>query len=291
LKILVYGAGVLGSLYAARLHAAGHDVSLVARGDRLSAIRDHGILLAEGSSSVIRSVPVHALEHPTGSYDLIAVFVRSHQLAAVLNSVAGIGGDVLFLLNWAAGTDPLIAALGRDRVLLGFPNQGGTMDGDVVRYRKTSLLTRFVSMPIGETDGRASERVEKIAETFSSAGFAAKAEPRMDAWLETHAAFEVPLGLAVHAAGGLESLAGDSAAIRTMIRQMRHNLTALDARPVPSAFTALRTVPEAILVPVFRAFLRSTAAEPLSTATDGATAELQLLAEQLRGRADARQAR
>jgi 2-dehydropantoate 2-reductase len=40
----------------------------------------------------------------------------------------------------------------------------------------------------------------------------------MDAWLKTHAAFEVPLGQAVHAAGGLDALAGDADAIRDMIR-------------------------------------------------------------------------
>jgi 2-dehydropantoate 2-reductase len=166
-------------------------------------------------------------------------------------------------------------------VLLGFPNQGGTMDGEVVRYRRPTPLTRLVSMPIGEIDGRTTPRLERIMQTFRSAGFAAKPEPRMDAWLKTHAAFEVPLGQAVHAAGGLDALARDPGAIRDMIRLMRRNLAALPTRPVPRAFAALRTVPEGVLVPVFRRFLLSTAAAPLDTATPAVFGELDLLAAQL----------
>ena len=48
MKILVYGAGNLGSLYAAKLKDAGHDVTILARGKRLHSIREHGILLRVG---------------------------------------------------------------------------------------------------------------------------------------------------------------------------------------------------------------------------------------------------
>ncbi|MCU1421152.1 MAG: Ketopantoate reductase [Microbacteriaceae bacterium] len=282
MKVLVYGAGVLGSLYAARLFEAGHSVSIVARGGRLAALREHGIQLAEVGSATTRRVPVPAAERPVGRYDLILVFVRSHQLAAVLETLAGIEGDVLFLLNWAGGPQPLVDAIGRERVLLGFANQGGTMEGEVVRYRRPSALTRLVAMPIGELDGRETPRLDGILRMFRAAGFAANAQPRMDAWLRTHAAFEVPLGLAVHTAGGPEALAGDPDAVRHMLREMRHNLSALQTRPVPRAFGALRTLPEAVLVPVLRRFLRSAAAAPLTAATPAVIGELELLAEQLR---------
>ncbi len=58
MKLLVYGAGVCGSLFAARLHETGHDVSLLARGGRLTALRQHGVQLAEGDSPAVRRVPV-----------------------------------------------------------------------------------------------------------------------------------------------------------------------------------------------------------------------------------------
>jgi 2-dehydropantoate 2-reductase len=290
MKMLVYGAGVTGSLLSARLHEAGHDVSLLARGERLAALRRHGVQLAEGDSPAVRRVPVPVVEHPAGGYDLIAVLVRAHQVDAVLESLAGLEGDVLFLLNWAAGPEPLGAVIGRERVLLGFPAAAGTMDGDVVRYRATSLTTRLVPMPIGEPDGPATPRLERVVRAFRTAGINAKAEPQMDAWLKTHAAFAVPLGQAVIAAGGPGALAGDPDSVRGMIRLMRQNLAAMPTPLVPRGFAALRTLPQGLLVVMLRRFLRSATAahSGLASASPAEAAELERVAEQMRAYARVR---
>ncbi|WP_327232992.1 ketopantoate reductase family protein [Streptomyces sp. NBC_01317] len=284
MKVLVYGAGVLGSLLSARLYEAGHDVSLLARGERLAALRQYGVQLAEEDSPAVRRVPVPVVENPAGGYDLIAVLVRTHQVDAVLESLAGLGGDVLFLLNWAGGAEPLGTVIGHERVLLGFPAAGGTMDGDVVRHRAAHVMTRRVAMPVGEPDGSTTPRLERIVRAFRTAGINAKAEPRMDAWLKTHAAFEVPLGQAVHAAGGPVALAGDPDAVRGMLHLMRENLAALPAPPVPRGFVVLRTLPEGTLVALLRRFLRSATAvhSGLSDSSPAAAAELDRLAEQMR---------
>ncbi|MBL1119715.1 ketopantoate reductase family protein [Streptomyces sp. 110] len=284
MKLLVYGAGVLGSLFAARLYEAGHDVALLARGERLAALRRHGVQLAGGDSPAVRRVPVPVVEHPADGYDLIAVFVRTHQVDAVLESLAGLEGDVLFLHNWAAGPEPLGAVIGHERVLLGFGMAGGTMDGDVVRYRATNFMTRRVAMPIGEPDGRTTPRLERIVRTFRATGINAKTEPKMDAWLKTHAAFAVPLGQAVHTAGGPLALADDPDAVRGMLRLMRRSLAAMPTPPVPRGFAALRILPEGLLVATLRRFLRSPTAvhSGLSDASPATAAELARLAEQIR---------
>jgi 2-dehydropantoate 2-reductase len=284
MKLLVYGAGVTGSLFSARLHEAGHDVSLLARGERLAALRRHGVQLAEGDSPAVRRVPVPVVEHPDAGYDLIAVFVRAHQVDAVLESLAGLEADVLFALNWVAGPEPLGAVIGRERVLLSFPTDAGTMDG-------ADFMTRRVPMPVGEPDGRATPRLERIVRAFRTAGINAKAEPRMDAWLKTHAAFAVPLGQAVLAAGGPVALAADPGAVRAMIRLMRQNLAAMPVPPVPRGFAALQTVPEGLLAAMLRRFLRGpTAAHSgLNNATPAAeAAELEQTAEQMRAYARVR---
>jgi len=292
MKVLVYGAGVIGSRYASGLFDAGVDVTLLARGARLDVLRTRGLLMAEGDDGPIRSVPVPIVDSPNyGNWDLILVAVRSHQIAAVLESLAGVGGDVMFLQNWAAGPEPLHEILGRDRVLLGFPNQGGVMDGDVVRYRRASAATRLVSMPIGEPDGQTTPRLERVVALFRTAGFAAKAEPRMDAWLRTHAAFEVPLGLAVHAVGGPDALAERPTAVRVMVDEIRLNLAAMPNPTVPGPFRILRIVPAALLVPLFRRFLRSSVAAPLRTDSPAVTGELELIADQLRASAIIRAAK
>ena len=292
MKLLVYGAGVCGSLFAAHLHEAGRDVALLARGGRLASLRQHGVQLAEEDSPAIRQVPVPVVEHPVGGYDLIAVTVRTHQVDAVLETLAGLDGDVLFLHNWAAGAQPLEAAIGPGRVLLGFPPAlaAGTMDGDVVRYRASSFMTSRVPMPIGEPDGRTTPRLERIVREFRTATIKAKAEPRMDAWLKTHAAFEVPLGQAVRSAGSPAALADDPEAVRGMLHLIRQNLTAMSTQPVPRAFGALQTLPEGLLVALLRRFLRSQTAarSALSDTSPSAAAELERLAEQMHIPAEAR---
>jgi 2-dehydropantoate 2-reductase len=280
-RVLVYGAGVLGSLHAVRLHEAGVDVTLVARGDRLASIRKHGVLIAEGDHGIARSVAVPVVDNPSGEWDLIVVLVRSHQVDAVLDALVEVKGDVLFLVNWAAGPAPLASVIGNDRVLLGFPAEGGVMDGDVVRYRAASRLTRLVAMPVGEPDGRTTPRLRRVIEVFRSAGFSVKAEPRMDDWLRTHAAFEVPLSQAVHVAGGPERLATDRIAIRSMVREMKRRLATMPNPAVPAPFALLRVLPEAPLVALFTRFLRSSVAGPLRTDSPAVSGELERLAAQL----------
>ncbi|GAB7045125.1 ketopantoate reductase family protein [Catenuloplanes indicus] len=285
MKLLVYGAGVLGSLFAARMHEAGHDVALLARGARLAALRRDGVQLAEGDAPAVTRVPVPVVEHPAGGYDLTTVFVRTHQVDAVLESLAGLDGDVLFLLNWAAGAEPLGAVIGHERVLLGFGAAGGTMDGDVVRYRPAGLATRMVPMPIGEPDGRSTPRLRRIVRDVRAAGINAKAEPRIDAWLKTHAAFSVPLEQAANAAGGPLALAGDPGALRGMVRLIRQNLAAMPNPPVPRGFGAFQVLPEGLLVTVLRRFLRGPTAlhSGLNTASPAAVAaELERMAAQMR---------
>ena len=288
MKLLVYGAGVCGSLFAARMHEAGHDVTLLARGERLTALRRQGVQLAEEDGPV-RRVPIPVTERPGDGYDLITVFVRTHQVDAILPALAGLESDVLFLLNWAAGAEPLGAVIGHERVLLGFPTAGGTMDGDVVRYRATNPITRRFPMPIGEPDGHSTPRLERIVRALRTAGINAKAEPQMDAWLKTHAAFAVPLGQAVLAAGGPVALAADPDAVRGMIRLIRQNLAAMPTPTVPRGFAALQILPEGLLTVMLRRFLRGpTAAHSgLNNATPAAeAAELERLAKQMS--ADAR---
>ncbi|PSK81204.1 2-dehydropantoate 2-reductase [Murinocardiopsis flavida] len=290
MKLLVYGAGVLGSQFAVRLHEAGHDVALLARGKRLAALRRHGVQLAETGSPTVKRVPVPVVEHPDGGYDLTAVFVRAHQVDAVLESLAGLDGDVLFLPNWAGGPEPLGAVIDHDRVLLGFGTGGGTMDGDVVRYRAANIVTRRVAMPIGEPDGRTTPRLERIVRTFRDTGINAKAEPKIDARLKTHAAFAAPLGQAAYTAGGPVALADDPDAVRGMLRVIRQNLAAMPTPPTPRGFAALQTLPEGLLVATLRRFLRSPTAvnTGLSDVSPATAGELARLTEQLRAAAKVR---
>jgi 2-dehydropantoate 2-reductase len=137
MKILIYGAGVQGSLYGARLFEAGHDVTLLARGSRLADLRAQGIILEDRISKrrTVTRVPIVDQLSPYDKYDLAMVPVRREQIGDVLPALSAARDirSVLFMHNHAGGSDQLIAAVGRERVLLGFAGASGSRQGDVVK--------------------------------------------------------------------------------------------------------------------------------------------------------------
>lgn len=137
LKVLVFGAGVLGSLYAARLQQAGNDVTVVARGQRYEDIKEHGIVLEYFDTKKQTTTLVKAVDSmPADEYfDLCLVPVQKLQLESALEALK-VNTRIpafLFMVNTAEGPQPMIDALGRERVLLGFANAGGERDGHLVR--------------------------------------------------------------------------------------------------------------------------------------------------------------
>jgi len=187
--VLVIGAGVLGSLYAAKLSQAGHAVSLLARGNRLREIQHNGLRIEErrtGECSTIR-VALKDSVSIEESYDLALVVVRKTQLASVLPMLRDecSAPNVLFFVNNPEGPGRTVEAIGRERVLLGFPGAGGVLEGGVVRY----ALIREQPTTLGELDGERTLRLRALATMLQSAGFRTALSGNMIAWLKTHAIF------------------------------------------------------------------------------------------------------
>jgi 2-dehydropantoate 2-reductase len=117
-KILVYGAGPLGSLFAARLQEGGNDVSILARGQRLVDLREHGIVLRDVRTDQQTITPVKTVEElgPNDAYDLVLVIMRKNHALEILPVLRANRHtpNVLFLMNNAAGPGELVAALGKE---------------------------------------------------------------------------------------------------------------------------------------------------------------------------------
>ena len=90
MKILVYGAGNLGSLYAAKLKDAGHEVAIFARGARLHVIRERGILLQDFHSGQKSTTRVEAVERlgPEDAYDVVLVVLPKSSVPDILPILA-----------------------------------------------------------------------------------------------------------------------------------------------------------------------------------------------------------
>ncbi len=116
MKILVYGAGVLGSLFAYRLKEAGQDVSLLARGQRLADLRQCGLVLEDMFTGQRTTTTIQVVEQlePEEAFDLVLVMMGKHQVGAVLPALACSHAtpNVLFMGNNASGPEVMVSALG-----------------------------------------------------------------------------------------------------------------------------------------------------------------------------------
>jgi 2-dehydropantoate 2-reductase len=181
MKILVYGAGVIGTLYAARLRQSGHVVTLLARGQRLADIRRRGLALEDIVSGRRSTTLVDTTERlvPEDQYDVALITVRRDQLVSVMPALQANRSiqTMFFMLNNPVGSCDLVRALGQDRVLLGFPGAGGTLDGHIVRY---ALISQQPTT-LGELSGRSTARVRNLARSLKAAGFPTTISRDMDA--------------------------------------------------------------------------------------------------------------
>ena len=187
MNLALIGPGAIGSTLAFQLSRAGHQVTVVARGERLRLFeKEQAIIRTDGERA---AVTVCAQLDPAIAYDLVLVTVLATQAGAVLPSLKASGArKVMFLFNTFDSIAPLREAVGAQRFSFGFP--GGIfcllLDG---RIRPTIRAGTTVDDP-------------QTAALFEGAGIPTVIEPDMQSWLRTHAAMVAPLmsiGVIAHA--------------------------------------------------------------------------------------------
>jgi 2-dehydropantoate 2-reductase len=174
MKIAVVGCGAMGSVYAALLAAAGHEVwAIDAWREHVEAMRSNGLRL-EGASGD-RTVRVHATTEAAqaGICDLVIVATKAmHVEAAAQSARALLGPDtlVLSIQNGLGGPDSAARVLGRERVLVGVVGGfGASMRAPGHAHHNGWELVR-----LGELSGPVTPRLEKVAEVWRSGGFKVK---------------------------------------------------------------------------------------------------------------------
>ena len=286
MRILVVGAGVIGSVYAGKLLAAGHEVVLLARGRRLSDLRTHGLILEDAQSGRRSVVPVTAVGalDAEDRYDLVLVAVRSEQLAGTLPLLASMrdGSAVLFFGNTGGQQGRIVDALG-SRVVFGFPATGGVRNGAVIRYVRIDQQQTM----LGEPAGVGTARIQRLAAVFRGAGFAVTVSSDVDGWLLAHAAFVVPIAFALDGVGvDAARLAADRPGLRLMVRATRQAFRALLAdgnREIPRNLRVLYLrMPEEFAVTYWRHVMAGPRGELWFAAhTRAAPEEMRALADDL----------
>ena len=189
MKICIYGAGAIGGHLAARLHRAGADVSVIARGAHLAAIQANGLTVRAIDGEYRAAVAASADPADFGPQDAVFVTVKAPALAAVAASIAPLLGPktpVAFVMNgipwWYFNhllgphqgkslpridpNDRLRQALGPGRAVGGvvYSASAVTAPGIVeVEQPKSRVI-------LGEPDGTVSDRVRTLASLISKGG-------------------------------------------------------------------------------------------------------------------------
>ncbi len=121
------GAGAVGSYYGALLARDGHDVTLVARGPHLDALRESGRIAVREPDGARWEAPVRASATPEDSPDLVIVTTKSHHTLAAARAIAPVVSErtsVLSLQNGVENVARIATVVPADRVLGGHRLRG-----------------------------------------------------------------------------------------------------------------------------------------------------------------------
>ncbi|MDW8145765.1 MAG: 2-dehydropantoate 2-reductase [Roseiflexaceae bacterium] len=206
MKICIFGAGSIGSYLGARLAHAGEQVTLIARGANLAAIRERGVTLIETDGTTLTARPALATDDPSvaGAHDVVIVAVKAHQLPAVAPMLRPLFHDETIVVPAQNGIpwwyfqrhggpfegrrielvdpDGIIAAnIETDRIIgcVVYPATELEAPG-IVRHIEGDRFT------LGELDGSRSERVQRLSQILTRAGLKAPVRPRIrtDIWVK-----------------------------------------------------------------------------------------------------------
>lgn len=183
MKIIIYGTGGVGGYFGAKLAQAGNDVTFIARGKHLLAIKKNGLQIKsiEGNFTVFPTVTdnISSVKNP----DLIIIGVKSWQIPNIVKKIETIitkDTMVLPLQNGADNSDKLVATLHRNNVLAGLCRI-------VSKVEDYGVINHFAFTPeivFGEYNNTVSNRIKKLKKIFDNAGFASRISKdiHLDIW-------------------------------------------------------------------------------------------------------------
>lgn len=185
MRIAVMGAGGVGSYFGARLAGAGQDVTFIARGRHLAAMREGGLSLTSPHGD-LRLETVNATDDPSdvGPVDVVLLTVKLYDLAAACEAIAPMVGPKTMIVpvqNGISAADIVRSSFDRERVVGGlvFIASFVVAPGEVVHK---AAIHRLV---FGERDGALTERVLAFQDVGRAAGFDAEASEDIEVALWT----------------------------------------------------------------------------------------------------------
>ena len=213
MRILVYGAGVLGCNLARNLLRAGRDVTLLARGKWAEEIRRNGLRIKDKLSprvSVSR-IPVVTELKPEEIYDVIFVVLRYTQLDSALDTLRENQTKNIVFVGNNVRARALAASLPEKNVLFAFALSAGHREAD----RVVSIDLKKIT--IGQLPDLPPNK-QFIGRIFHGTKYKVVYEPDMEDYLLCHAAFVMPAVFACYKTDGdLKKLRGNTTYLNRLI--------------------------------------------------------------------------
>ena len=260
-RILIYGSGVIGSIYALRFAKAGHEVSVLARGDRLKALRERGVVIRQIFLDKEEQADVDVLDAIPSDrhFDIIIAAVRSGQVTSVLREIAKLPKPeaCVVLGNNLGDFSEQESLAGPECFILGFGAFGGYREvGTIVyldgRTKEKPYPENRSKTTLGAVSSRAEGALEMVREVFTSSGLPCTVCGDMPSWLLCHAALVFPLAGGMYAAGGDQDVVSktrDCAVLGVRAaRELLRALRSLGYKVLPKSLKSLLLMPEWFLV-------------------------------------------
>lgn len=206
MRVAVIGAGAIGGFLGAQLAHAGEEVTFIARGATLAALKCNGIraIMCDGSEKAVPRINATSDYSAAGPHDVVVLAMKAHQVEAV-------AADVPKLF----GPDTVVVPMQNGIPFWYFHKYGGALEGSPVTsvdptgairqnipcervigcvvYPATELIAPGVikqiegnRFPVGDLDGSESERVKRVSECFIRGGLQSPVLPdiRAEMWLK-----------------------------------------------------------------------------------------------------------
>jgi len=279
-KILIYGTGVIGSIYAVKFSNAGHHVSVYARGNRLKSLKSKGLMYSENNS--IRKASVRVLDKlkTTDVFDYILVPIRYEQIETALIELSiNNSPNIVTMVNNPKGYAAWEKLVGIGRLLPAFAGAGGRIEDDVLHFAFTPKIIQ--STTFGEIDGTITDRLLVLAKIFKSCRIPYSISKNMDAWQKSHIALVVPLANAIYFDGGNNyTAAKNKEAVRMMCVTLKKHFNSLKAKGIlitPLKLNIFRICPLWTMNMFLRFFCSTKLAESVSSHVPFIKEEILLL--------------
>jgi 2-dehydropantoate 2-reductase len=170
MRIVIFGTGGVGGYFGGRLAQAGEDVTFIARGEHLRAIKANGLRVDSSSGDFI-VYPAKATDDVSevGETDLVILGVKAWQVPEAARSIKPLVGPTTTVVPMQNGVDAvpqLVAELGSDNVIGGLCRIVSFVVAPG-HIRHTGFKPSII---IGELDNQRTDRIERIENVFKSAG-------------------------------------------------------------------------------------------------------------------------